>query len=89
MAEGRTGGPDHPLAPLGGGNQRTARARWHLLLLLIPFVALLYPAFYAGSAPRLWGIPFFIWYQFAWVIGGVIVTVAVYAIDRGITRGTR
>jgi amino acid transporter len=88
MAEGRSGDPDDDVAPRGG-EVRLPRARWHLLLLLIPFVALLYPAFYAGAAPRLWGIPFFIWYQFAWVIGGVIVTVAVYAIDRGMSRDQR
>jgi len=53
-----------------------------LLLLLIPFVALLYPPFYAGLTPRLAGIPFFIWYQFLWVVIGVSITGVVYAIDR-------
>jgi hypothetical protein len=45
-------------------------------------VALLYPPFYASLTPRLLGIPFFIWYQFLWVVLGVIVTVFVYAVDR-------
>lgn len=57
--------------------------RWALVLLLIPFVALLYPPFYATLSPRLAGIPFFIWYQFLWVIIGVVVTGVVYALDRG------
>lgn len=56
---------------------RRPRPRWQLLLLLIPFVALLYPPFYATTAPRLWGVPFFIWYQFLWVILGVLVTAVV------------
>jgi hypothetical protein len=59
------------------------RGRWARLLLLIPFVALLFPTLYAHAEPRLAGIPFFIWYQFAWVILGVTVTAVVYAFDRG------
>ena len=37
--------------------------------------------------PRLAGIPFFIWYQFLWIIIGVAITGVVYALDR-ITGGT-
>jgi hypothetical protein len=58
------------------------RNRWYLLLLLIPFVALLFPGWYSQAAPRLAGIPFFIWYQFLWIILGVLVTGAVYLFDR-------
>ena len=39
---------------------------WSLLLLL-PYVALLWVPFYAKSGPALWGFPFFYWYQFLWV----------------------
>jgi hypothetical protein len=48
------------------------------VLLLIPFIALLYPPFYAGSTPKLGAIPFFIWYQFLWVILGSAITGLVY-----------
>lgn len=51
---------------------------WPLLLLLIPFVALLYVPFYAHATPKLGSIPFFIWYQFAWVIIGSALTGLVY-----------
>ncbi len=37
------------------------------LLLLIPYFALCFPWLYARNAPELFGIPFFYWYQFAWV----------------------
>jgi hypothetical protein len=70
--------PPEPAAAL----RRPPRRRWGLLLLLMPFVALLYPPFYASVTPRLAGIPFFIWYQFLWVIIGVSITGVVYAIDR-------
>jgi hypothetical protein len=35
--------------------------------LLVPIVALLWVGSYARQTPRLSGIPFFFWYQFAWV----------------------
>jgi Protein of unknown function (DUF3311) len=37
------------------------------LLLLVPFVALLWVPFYNFSEPHLLGFPFFYWYQFLWV----------------------
>jgi hypothetical protein len=46
----------------GGGSRF-----WNLLLLL-PFVALLWVPFYNSIEPVLWGIPFFYWYQFLWVL---------------------
>ena len=51
--------------------------RWYLLLLL-PFAGLLYPPLYATRDPELAGIPFFYWYQFAWVLGAVALTAIVY-----------
>ena len=47
--------------PRGGWNPWTA-------LLALPFVALLWVPFYNAIEPTLWGIPFFYWYQFLWVI---------------------
>lgn len=35
--------------------------------LLVPVVALMWVSSYAKETPRLGGIPFFFWYQFAWV----------------------
>jgi hypothetical protein len=37
------------------------------LLLLLPFIGLLWVPFYNRELPSLWGFPFFYWYQFAWV----------------------
>jgi membrane protein implicated in regulation of membrane protease activity len=37
------------------------------VLLAIPVVALLWVSSYARDSPRLWGFPFFFWYQFLWV----------------------
>jgi Protein of unknown function (DUF3311) len=46
----------------------SAHSLWWNLLLLIPFVALLWVPFYNRLDPTLFGIPFFYWYQFLWVI---------------------
>ena len=37
------------------------------VLLLIPIVALMWVSSYSKIEPKLWGFPFFIWYQFLWV----------------------
>ena len=37
------------------------------ILLLIPVVALMWVPSYARETPRLFGFPFFFWYQFVWV----------------------
>jgi hypothetical protein len=57
---------------------KESRRRGWLLLLLIPFVALLWPAFYASNGPTLADIPFFYWYQFLWVIISTVLTALVY-----------
>ncbi len=57
-----------------------SRSRWWLLLLLLPYVGLLYPPIYSRLDPELWGIPFFIWYQFLWVLITVVITAVVYRV---------
>jgi hypothetical protein len=56
--------------------------RWWYLLLALPYIGLLYPPIYARENPALWGIPFFYWYQFAWVIGAAVITAIVYRMTR-------
>jgi len=53
-----------------------------LWLLVIPFIGLLWPAWYSSVGPQFAGIPFFYWYQFLWVFIGAGITVVVYALDR-------
>ena len=47
-------------------------------LLLIPFLGVLFPWIYNTDSPELFGIPFFWWYQMAWVPVSAILTVLVY-----------
>ena len=52
--------------------------RWLLVLLAIPLVATLVPEIYNRLRPSIGGMPFFYWYQLAWIAGSVAVTLAVY-----------
>jgi hypothetical protein len=54
--------------------------RWAYVLLVVPFVGTLWVSTYAKSTPRLFGFPFFYWYQFAWVIAGAAITALVYLV---------
>ena len=56
--------------------ERSQRA-WYWLLL-VPLVGLLIPPIYNSSDPELIGLPFFYWYQLAWVPISVAVTALVY-----------
>jgi hypothetical protein len=53
------------------------------VLLLLPFIGLLWPAWYARQAPAIWNVPFFYWYQFAWLIVTAILTQIVFVLARG------
>jgi membrane protein implicated in regulation of membrane protease activity len=48
------------------------------LLLAAPLVALLWVGSYASRKPRLWGFPFFYWYQFLWVFLAAAGTAVAY-----------
>lgn len=50
---------------------------WNLLLLL-PALALAFPGVYARATPEVFDIPFFYWYQFAWIILTGVITAIVY-----------
>ena len=61
--------PPPPNPPPGPSPQtRQRRRRPVRLLLLLPYLFLLFPIAYARNTPALWGIPFFYWYQFLWVL---------------------
>lgn len=53
------------------------------LLLIVPVVGLLLVPTYASETPKLWGFPFFYWYQLLWMF---LETAMVYAAYLLITR---
>ncbi|WP_328828111.1 DUF3311 domain-containing protein [Streptomyces ureilyticus] len=50
--------------------------------LIAPVVALLSVPLYARDRPRLAGVPFFYWYQLAWVPGCVIAMLIAHLLTR-------
>lgn len=73
-------GSEPSLREAGTGRQlrKPASWNWWYLLLLIQFIAVLWPPFYNKAEPALIGIPFFYWYQLLWVIIGAILTAIVH-----------
>ena len=52
--------------------------KWLRLLLLLPFIVLLWPPFYNFREPSFIGIPFFYWFQLLWIILTAVITAIVY-----------
>ena len=60
-------------------NRPARRGRsWLLLLLLIPFIVLLWPPFYNTNEPVFIGMPFYYWFQLLWIIFTAILMALVY-----------
>lgn len=58
------------------------RCTWLKLILLLPYIALLWVPFYNGSEPALLGFPFFYWYQFLWVPLTSLLIYVVYKVAK-------
>jgi hypothetical protein len=71
-------GPAHP--------RRTAAYAVSAVLLLAPFVALLWVSSYDKDEPRFAGFPFFYWYQFLWVLIASVCTFIAYLLVRRTER---
>jgi hypothetical protein len=60
------------------GAKKRETSRGLYWLLLIPFLGVLFPWIYNTDSPELFGIPFFYWYQMAWVPVSAVLTILVY-----------
>ncbi|WP_189228725.1 DUF3311 domain-containing protein [Streptomyces flaveolus] len=59
------------------------------LCLVAPFVAMLWVGSYAKTDPTFIGIPFFYWYQMAWVLISTVLTVIAYKLWQRDQRARR
>ncbi|HTW68286.1 MAG TPA: DUF3311 domain-containing protein [Acetobacteraceae bacterium] len=67
----------------GDNEHRPVRAViWARLLLILPFVAMLWVSSYDSATPLWAGVPFFYWYQLLWVIVGAVIIGFVYLVER-------
>ena len=60
--------------------KRGFRLAW--LLLLIPYVAMMWVPSYNRIQPELAGIPFFYWYQLLWIVLGALILLPVWFGER-------
>ena len=51
------------------------------VLLLPPYIAILWVPSYNAVAPALWGIPFFYWYQMLWILLGAALLLPLYLFE--------
>src|SRR5579863_6006456 len=56
-------------------------------LLLGECLVILIPSVYGRAAPKLFGIPFFYWFQLLWIIVGMVVTGIAYLLVERADRG--
>jgi hypothetical protein len=71
--------PDNPRKPVPVARYVVAG-----VLLVIAIVAPLLVNTYSSETPRLWGFPFFFWYQLLWVLIASVLTFGAYLIvERG------
>ncbi len=54
------------------------RRGWLVPLIFIPFFGVLWVPSYNTLEPALGGIPFFYWYQMAWILISAVLTFSVY-----------
>jgi hypothetical protein len=64
------------------GVKRGERWSWWYLLFLVQWVAVLWPPLYNSAEPAWLGMPFFYWYQLAWVLVSAAITAFVYLVTQ-------
>ncbi len=55
---------------------------WARLLLILPFIAMLWVPSYNAVEPSIAGVPFFYWYQLAWIVISAVIIGVVYLLER-------
>jgi len=58
------------------------RVLWARLLLILPFLSMLWVSSYNTAEPMIAGIPFFYWYQLLWILIAAVLIAIVYAVER-------
>ena len=59
------------------------------VLLAIPLVALMWVPSYAKETPKLFGFPFFFWFQFALILLSAVLTATAYYVAKAADRRDR
>jgi hypothetical protein len=65
------------------------RLYWPRLFLIIPVLAVVWVPSYNSLEPALGGVPFFYWYQLAWILIAAVIVLGVYLIETRVTKVTQ
>lgn len=66
----------------GGGSSRFTARHWLVYVLFLAVVVIsLWVPLYNRVEPELAGIPFFYWFQIAWIVVCAIAVVVAYVLD--------
>src|SRR5271168_1876235 len=63
---------------MNGAEKKRGGWSWWYLLFVIQFAVALWPPLYNKAEPSFIGMPFFYWFQLAWVIVSAVFTAVVY-----------
>lgn len=65
---------------------RSGLRRW---VLIVPFIAILDVPVYNRLEPALFGLPFFYWYQLAWILIAALLIFSLHRSERSAEDETR
>jgi hypothetical protein len=71
-------GPRFGGLAMNGAEKKRGGWSWWYLLFVIQFAVALWPPLYNKAEPSFIGMPFFYWFQLAWVIVSAVFTAVVY-----------
>jgi hypothetical protein len=57
------------------------KRHWLRILLILPFISMLWVSSYNRLTPELFGFPFYYWYQLLWVIVSAVIAGIVYKVE--------
>jgi hypothetical protein len=69
-------------AQKNSGQKAGRKGSWWYLLFVVQFAVILWPPLYNKAEPAVLGVPFFYWFQLAWVIVSAVFTAVVYFATR-------
>jgi hypothetical protein len=64
------------------GAEKKEKASWWYLLFVVQYAVILWPPLYNKAEPAVLGVPFFYWFQLAWVVVSAVITAVVYFATR-------
>lgn len=81
----------HPSGSPARGTHGRSTGLWVVIVLVLipPVVVPLWVPLYDKADPKLWGFPFFYWFQFLLILCSAVLTIVAYLLSRVADRMDR